>query len=388
MMMISERLGNLVHIQGGGTPARSETSYWNGNIPWATVKDFTGIKIDSTKENITQEGLESCAANLIPAGHVLTPTRMGLGRAAINTVPMAINQDIKALKCNKRLYPRYLLRYLIYRAPFIASLGTGATVKGISLSQLKSLEVPLPSISDQRQIVTILDKADIIRRKRREAISQTDKLLYSVFSSMFSKYINSDRDSRFGEMLKEPLINGFFAKNEEYGEGSPVVWVDNLYHTISIVTEGLRRAYLSDQDISRYEVREGDLLFTRSSLVAEGIGQINIVPSLSERTAFECHIIRARVDTKKLNPYYVLGLYRSSFGRKNILRNANTATMTTINQRAIECLPCPVPPLELQSQFERIVRQTEFARSALERALIMDEQLMGCLTQRAFKGEI
>jgi hypothetical protein len=44
--------------------------------------------------------------------------------------------------------------------------------------------------------------------------------------------------------------------------------------------------------------------------------------------------------------------------------------------------------LELQSQFERIVRQTEFARSALERALIMDEQLMGCLTQRAFKGEI
>ena len=159
-------------------------------------------------------------------------------------------------------------------------------------------------------------------------------------------------------------------------------------HTMSIKTDGLRRARMTAADLDKYAVRDGDLLFTRSSLVAEGVGQVNIVPVFDEPTAFECHIIRARVDRRKLNPFYVLGLYRSAFGKQHVLRNANTATMTTISQSALERLPCPVPPLCVQNEFETIVRQTGRARESLEHAAHVDEKLMGCLMQKAFKGEV
>lgn len=336
-------------------------------------------------------GFLASTKHMFTAQHVLYgKLRPYLGKIACPDFTGVCSTDILPILPSRNLDRRYLYHFL--RQPsmvdWVASHARGANLPRIRSADIEAIEISLPPLPEQRRIAAILEKADSIRRKRREVLRLTDEFLLSGFFELFEQHIANDTSSRFGDLLREPLINGFFAKNDEYDTGTPVVWVDNLYHTISIATEGLRRARLSEEDMSRYEVREGDLLFTRSSLVAEGVGQINIVPALKERTAFECHIIRARVDRNKLNPYYVLGLYRSSFGRKNIHRNANTATMTTINQSALGRLPCPVPPLELQDQYERIVRQTERTRSALEQALASDEQLMRSLTQRAFRGDL
>ena len=164
--------------------------------------------------------------------------------------------------------------------------------------------------------------------------------------------------------------------------------VDNLYHTISINVEGLRRAELDEGAIRKYEVIESDLLFTRSSLVREGIGQVNVVPALTERTTFECHIIRARADKEIVDPYYILGLYRSAFGKREILKRSKTATMTTIGQDGIGSLPCPVPPLHLQRRFAHQVRQLERLRAQQREAERQAEHLFQTLLHRAFQGEL
>ena len=93
-------LGDLVEIKGGGTPSRKTPEYWGGEIPWATVKDFKTFELSTTIEKITREGLTNSASNLIPAGSIIVPTRMAVGKAAINLVDMSINQDLKALKIN------------------------------------------------------------------------------------------------------------------------------------------------------------------------------------------------------------------------------------------------------------------------------------------------
>lgn len=84
------KLGALVSITGGGTPDRSNPNFWGGDIPWATVKDFKTLEISSTQEHITEEGLKASAANIAAVGSIIVPTRMALGKAAINTVPVAI----------------------------------------------------------------------------------------------------------------------------------------------------------------------------------------------------------------------------------------------------------------------------------------------------------
>ena len=137
-------LGGLVTILGGGTPSRKNDAYWGGSIPWATVKDLKGTSLSGTQETITPEGLRDSASNLIPAGSVIVATRMGLGKVAINTIDVTINQDLKAFLCSADIEPRYLLYFLLVNASHLDSMGKGATVKGITLDVLKDLLVPLP----------------------------------------------------------------------------------------------------------------------------------------------------------------------------------------------------------------------------------------------------
>ena len=102
-------LGDLVEIVGGGTPSRSVPEFWNGGIPWATVKDMTSVELSETQEFISDKGVSTSATRIVPAGSVKMATRMGLGKVAINKIDLAINQDLKALKCNGNLDPKFLL---------------------------------------------------------------------------------------------------------------------------------------------------------------------------------------------------------------------------------------------------------------------------------------
>ena len=114
-------IGEIVDFVGGGTPSRDVEDYWNGHIPWASVKDFRDNHLDSTLESISDKGLSNSSSTLVPAGHVIIPTRMALGKAAINSIDVAINQDLKALKPKQPINTRYLLHAILSRARAIQS---------------------------------------------------------------------------------------------------------------------------------------------------------------------------------------------------------------------------------------------------------------------------
>lgn len=157
-----KRLGELVDIVGGGTPARDIEEYWKkGSIPWVTVKDLhQKLEISDSEERITEFGLKNSAANLISPQNIITPTRMSLGRFFINSVPITINQDLKALKPKKTIFPLFLLWNLLQYGTKLEALGTGTTVKGITLPDLKNLQLPVPSFPEQQKIATILSTLD------------------------------------------------------------------------------------------------------------------------------------------------------------------------------------------------------------------------------------
>ena len=145
-------LGELVDIKGGGTPDKNNSEYWNGDIPWASVKDFKKNILDSTLDSITLLGVRNSATSVIPAGNIIVPTRMALGKVAINTIDLAINQDLKALfiKDNDVVDRDYLFRWLESQSSLIESEGKGATVKGITLPFLKAVSythMTLPTIA-------------------------------------------------------------------------------------------------------------------------------------------------------------------------------------------------------------------------------------------------
>jgi len=154
---------------GGGTPSKQNPAYWNGLIPWASVKDIQSEKfLTTTIDSITEEGLRNSSSKLIPENRLLIVTRMGLGKLAINKIPVAINQDLRAIEPNEALDLDYA--YLLFKA--LKLIGKGVTVKGVTVGELHSMPVALPPLAEQKRIVAKVDElmalCDRLETQQRE----------------------------------------------------------------------------------------------------------------------------------------------------------------------------------------------------------------------------
>ncbi|EOX1764097.1 restriction endonuclease subunit S [Vibrio cholerae] len=149
------RVGELfLSIASGGTPSKREPAYWDGDIPWASVKDLGKSKLlHDTQDHISDAGLIA-GSRLANIDDLLICTRMGLGKIAIVKTPMAFNQDLKSATLSKFIQTDFFLNSY----STIKITGTGTTVAGITQDQLLNYVFALPPMSEQHRIVAKVDE--------------------------------------------------------------------------------------------------------------------------------------------------------------------------------------------------------------------------------------
>ena len=157
-------LSDIATVVGGGTPRRSQQAFWNGDVPWATPTDVTGLHgrtIGETAASITGAGLTSSSATLLPPNSLLMTTRATIGACAINRVPMATNQGFQNLiPCGKLTCVDFLYYLIQYHARRLKQLAAGSTFLEISRRIVRGFRVYLPPLSEQRKIAGILSSMD------------------------------------------------------------------------------------------------------------------------------------------------------------------------------------------------------------------------------------
>ena len=181
-------LAEVCTIVGGGTPRRSNEAYFGGPIPWATPTDVTSLNslfVEQTKESITEVGLRESSARLIPAGTVLMTSRATIGYTAIATQSMATNQGFANLICSECVWPEYLAYWLRHQRESLIQLAGGTTFRELPKSTLKGFHIPLPPLSEQHQIVGILNRAAKIERLRAQAQERLREFIPALFVKMF-----------------------------------------------------------------------------------------------------------------------------------------------------------------------------------------------------------
>jgi type I restriction enzyme S subunit len=390
----TKRLGNLVNFLGGGTPRRDRADYWGGNIPWASVKDLQSQSLETTAENITDEGLKNSATNLIPKGTVIIASRVGLGKVAINQKPVAINQDLKALTPRSNdLLPRYLLHFLFSKADYFERAGVGATVKGLTIADYQKLNIAVPPLSEQARIVSLLDEADELRKLRAQADRCTAELFPALFAEMFGKSNNSWRRLTFGELVQD---FHYGTSNKSTGEGRPTLRIPNVVEQ-AVNLDDLKFVPVSDVDFERLRLIDGDLLFVRTNGNADYVGRcavfdINTIKAAGyagDEFIYASYLIRARLQTEKVSPIFVQNFLTSFEGLSALrARSKTSAGQFNINTEGLGSIPIPVPPLPLQKEFaQRVteIRELEAGQAASRHRL---EELFQSLLHRAFNGNL
>ena len=174
------RLGDVsIKMLSGGTPSTSKPEYWNGDIPWMTSAHIDGREIWEGQKYITENGLKNSATNLIPKNNLLVATRVGIGKAAVNRIDIAISQDLTGVIIDKKkAIPEFLYWILISNPTKLKALAQGSTIKGILRNDLARLKLPLPLLPEQRQIAEILGDVDSrleLLRERKERLERVKK---------------------------------------------------------------------------------------------------------------------------------------------------------------------------------------------------------------------
>ncbi len=186
---IQHQIGNCARITTGGTPDRSKPEYWNGDIPWIKTGEVDYCDIVCAEESITEDGVNSSSAKLIPSGSILMalygqgPT---LGRVARLKINAAINQACAAIIPNQNLDPDYLYYYLTREYLHIRSLARGATQPNINAGIVKELFIPVPRLSEQQDVVKKIQSIEIIQSKTKSQQSRSHELYFQLLSHLLT----------------------------------------------------------------------------------------------------------------------------------------------------------------------------------------------------------
>lgn len=158
------RLGTLADLFAGGTPSTSRPEYWGGNVPWMSSGDINLREIYDVEGRITDVGLKNSSAKMVPINSILIAlagqgtTR---GKVAISRVPLCTNQSVATIVPGPKLYADYLFHDLDVRYDELRSMSLGDGGRGgLNLAVLRSVAIVMPTVEEQRAIVSVLATAD------------------------------------------------------------------------------------------------------------------------------------------------------------------------------------------------------------------------------------
>ena len=286
---------------------------------------------------------------------------------------------------------KYLYYALKSQQERIMKLRSGACMPNIKKSDLGNFEFIFDDDDKQQKNTTdILNKIERVIELRQKEIFYLDELVKARFVEMFGdpqlnpkgwKVVN------ISEVVGGKVSNGFFAKRDDYvNDGNvSVLGVANIVNRMYSKIDELPRTNADDNEIKKYEVKYGDMLFCRSSLVAEGIGKASIIPeNVQKNILFECHVIRLQLDLNKCVPEFMQTLSTMDSFRNQVIAQSKTATMTTIGQDGILKTDIILPPLESQRKFYNFIKQVNKSKSAIKKSLEETQILFDSLMQKYF----
>ena len=329
---------------GGGTPSRSRSEYWNGDIPWASVGDVTAttLAMTSTRQSITPVGLESSSSNRVPAGWVVVAVKIAPGAMRVVEREVAINQDLRGLLLTEAVDPYFLTYYF----KTLNVVGNGTIVKGITNQALLRIRVPVPPLEVQHEIVRVLDQfAQLEAELEAELEARTRQ--YDYYLNEMLRFEATVRRLPIGDFAVLVRGNGM-PKTDFTAMGTPAIHYGQIYtHFGTWATE--TKSFVAPATAARLAtVEPGDIVITNTSENLEDVGKA--VAWLGDATAVTGG--HATVIKHDENPKFLAYYFQTQEFHSAKRKHATGTKVIDVSARGLAKIEVPLPA---RSEQDRLV---------------------------------
>ncbi|MCB8765794.1 restriction endonuclease subunit S [Planktothrix agardhii] len=292
------------------------------------------------------------------------------------------------IKCNSR----YLFHHLsAYWKKFNLSKQFGSATNYIRMQNFLDYTIPLPPIASQRTIANILDKADEIIRKRKEAIALTEQLQKSIFLDMFGDPVINPKGWEKVKLAKISNIQGGLQvtkKRESNPIEVPYLRVANAYRD-SLNLNQIKTIFVTQQELNKTSLKKGDILIVEGHGNKTEIGRSCVWDDSISNCVHQNHLIRVRVDDNIAESIYVSNFLNSIGGRSQLIKLGKTTSgLNTINTSNVKGIEILLPPIKIQKKYITIQETIFQYIQKLNQQQKESENLFNSLLQKAFKGEL
>lgn len=378
------KLGDIFEIGSGGTPSKKHPEYYGGDIPWVKTGDLKNIYLDHIEDTITEDGLNNSSAKMYEPGTVLLAMYGAtIGATSILKIPACTNQACAAFKPNDKAVPEFLYFFLRSKKEVFTKDGVGGAQPNISASYLKRVEIELPDIAEQKEIVNILMKVSSIIAARNQQLTELDNLIKVRFIELFGVYpINPMgwetgtirdvvTDVRYGS--SRPAVNG-----GKY----PYLRMNNITYGGELDLSDIKRIDVPENELDKCTVRRGDVLFNRTNS-KELVGK-TCVYDRDEMMVLAGFVIRVRVNDLVL-PEFLSAFLNTDFSKKTLLGMCKAAIgQANINAQELQNIGIYIPPIERQREFVQFKTQIVKSKIVVQKALYEAQTLFDSLMQEYF----
>ena len=376
------KLGDICTVVSGSTPKTGVAEYWDGTVKWITPAELNedSFYITDSVRHITEDGKEKTGLSYLPKGTVILSSRAPIGKTAIAGCEMCCNQGFKNLICSDAVYNEYLYFFLKSKTNYLNSLGRGATFKEISKSIVEKIEIPLPNIEKQHQIVKELKATRNLIAHRKQQLTKLDELIKARFVEVFGDMLLNSLEwpEKSLESLAD-IVSGI-TKGRKTTETE---LIEVPYMAVSNVKSGyidwttVKTILATKQEIEQYRLMPDDILMTEGG-DPDKVGRGAIIKNPLKDSIHQNHIFRVRLDKSELLPAYFAEYLQHQKAKRYFLGCAKQTTgIASINMRQLRALPVLIPPLPLQNQFAAFVAEVDksklFAELFAQNACILAE---------------
>ena len=345
------------------------------------------ITLDSPRFLSHSDYIAENKRTTVSEGDLLMTIVGTIGRVAI--VPeelkgICLQRSVAVIKPEREVVNnRYLMYQLQNMRPFLEKEARGVAQKGIYLKQVSQLDIKLPEIEQQKQIVKVLDKVTELISLRKQQLTKLDELVKARFVEMFGTFPANPFRWSIGK-IQDVVSDVRYGSSRPAVEGGkyPYLRMNNITYSGELDLRDTKRIDIPDSELDKCTVRRGDVLFNRTNS-KELVGK-TCVYNRDELMVLAGFVIRVRIN-ERIRPEVLSAFLNMDFSKRMLIGMCKTAIgQANINAKELQNIDLYIPPIELQDQFVTLKNKIDQQKQTVQQSLDKLELLKKALMQEYF----